>query len=412
MASDSTLQRIGVVDQSAGWFAATIYSRMILRSLSAACAQTGIELYFFSPPGSDERSINGCGAKSIALDSVDYLPGEQSFRKFARLPVKARALRGEHRLRRLLRLAHKSDLFATAHKHQIDVLLPLLDVAPWNVSEKTIGWVPDFQHVRLPEFFPASELRRRDETIHRLAEKATLVMLSSQAARDDFAAFAPAQVGKARVVPFPSLLAFEPTAGDPLASREQYKLPEKFALVANQFWAHKNHAVVVRALAELKGSGLDIPVVMTGLPADQRDPSNKNFSSLLQEIASAGLNQQIIILGLVPYSDLIDLMRTATLIIQPSRFEGWSTVVQDAKALGRPVLCSDIPVHREQAPGAAGFFACDDAAALAGLLSAHWQKMAAGPDRDMEEKALAAERDFAERHGQALLEICREACGL
>lgn len=411
MVPESSLRRIGVVDQSAtGWFAATVYSRMILRSLSAACRQTGIELYFFSPPGSDTQFDYGT-AKSIALGSVEYLPGELRLRKLAGLPEKSRTVRGEQRVRRILHLADGSDLFAAAHKNEIDVLLPLLDVTPWRIAEKTIGWVPDFQHLRLPEFFPASELQRRDETIQRLAEKATLVMLSSQAARDDFAAFAPAQVGKARVVPFPSLLAFEPPAGDPTVSREKFKLPERFALVANQFWAHKNHALVVRALAQLNGSGLDIPVVMTGLPADQRDPLNKNFSSLLQEIASAGLHKQIIILGLVPHSDLINLMRTATLIIQPSRFEGWSTVVQDAKALGRPVLCSDIPVHREQAPGAVGFFACDDAAALAGLLSAHWQQLTAGSDPSLEQEALSAEREFAQHHGQALLEICREACG-
>ena len=169
--------------------------------------------------------------------------------------------------------------------------------------------------------------------------------------------------------------------------------------------------MVVRALELLHKKGIDIPVVMTGLPADQRDPSNKNLSLLLQAIASSGLNNQISVLGRVPYPDVINLMRTAALIIQPSRFEGWGTVVQDAKALGRPVLCSDIPVHHEQAPGALGFFACDDAEALAGLLAAHWKGLKPGPNLALEATALATERDFAQRHGQALLHICKEAYG-
>ncbi|MEA2205909.1 MAG: hypothetical protein QOE77_2685 [Blastocatellia bacterium] len=410
MAPDSTLRRIGVVDQSAtGWFAATVYSRMILRSLAAACEGSGIELYFFSPPGSADQS--GLATKTVTLSATEYLPGERPLRKLIGLPAKSSALRGEQRLRGLLHLANDSDVFAAAEKHRIGVLLPLLDIAPWQIAAKTIGWVPDFQHMRLPEFFPAGELRRRDETIKRLAERATLIMLSSHAARDDFAAFAPAQIAKARVVPFPSLMAFEPPAGEANVSREKFQLPEKFALVANQFWAHKNHAVVVRALAQLKGSGLDLPVVMTGLPADHRDPANKNFSALLQEIASAGLSKQILILGLVPHADLINLMRAAALIIQPSRFEGWSTVVQDAKALGRPVLCSDLPVHREQAPAALGFFAWDDPRKLSELLAANWPRLEPGPNRSLEATALAAERDFAREHGQALLEICREACG-
>src|SRR6185295_3152663 len=139
------------------------------------------------------------------------------------------------------------------------------------------------------------------------------------------------------------------------STRNKFRLPEKFALVANQFWAHKNHQVIAGAAAKLRNQGLTPTIVMTGLPADPRDTSNSNFSALLQKIAAAGLNGQIIILGQVPYVDLINLMTMAALVIQPSRFEGWSTIVQDSKALGRPVICSDIPVHREQAPDAIGF---------------------------------------------------------
>ena len=412
MAPDSTLRRIGIVDQSfTGWTAAALYSRMLLRSLGAACDDTGIELYFLSLPASDAQSPGQSNAKSIELTPVEYFPGERQFRGLVGLGDKSRPFRGESRLRNLLRLSDKSDLFSVAHEYRIDVLLPLLDVAPWTIHQKTIGWVPDFQHVYLPEFFNQAELDRRNNTIHRLAERATLVVLSSSASRDDFVAFAPQHAHKARVVSFPSLLAFETLDENPVATLDKFRLPEKFALLANQFWAHKNHIVVVRALDLLQKKGIDIPVVMTGLPADQRDPSNRNLSFLLQAIASAGLNSQISILGLVPYPDLINLMRTAALIIQPSRFEGWSTVVQDAKALGRPVLCSDIPVHHEQAPGALGFFACDDAAALAGLLAANWKGLQPGPNVVLEGTALAAERDSARCHGQALLKVCREACG-
>ena len=35
-------------------------------------------------------------------------------------------------------------------------------------------------------------------------------------------------------------------------------------------------------------------------------------------------------------------------IIQPSYFEGWSTVVEDAKAMNQFVIASDIAVHKEQ----------------------------------------------------------------
>jgi glycosyltransferase involved in cell wall biosynthesis len=383
-------RRIGVVDQStAGWTAAATYSRMTLHSLSAACDPIASKLYFLSAEEPDQER-----ATWIRLSRTS-----------------AHARRGEARLRYALHMDREADPFSLARKHAIDVLLPLLDVPPWKVTAKVIGWIPDFQHVHLPEFFGPAEVEKRNTTIRHLITNATFIIISSEAARNDLQAFAPAAAPKARVSPFPSLLAFAELTKHPETTRSSLNLPEKFALVANQFWAHKNHQLVVAALARLRSEGISVPVVMTGLPVDHRDRDNRNLSTLLQSIARAGLNSEITILGQVPYSELIDLMRTAAVIIQPSRFEGWSTVVQDAKALGRPVLCSDIEVHREQAPDALGFFNSDDAEALAALLTRHWSTLVAGPDERREGTALTRERDFAREHGENLFKICAEACG-
>lgn len=411
MVPDVRSLRIGIVDQSvSGWVAASIYSRMILRSLEVAAEKSHVELFFLT--GAHEHSPAQTRTTSMRLTAADYLPGERQFRKLFRLAEKSRALRGEGRLRKILRLASKSDLFTIAQHNKLDVLLPLLDLPPWRIFPKTIGWIPDFQHVYLPEFFSAEDLEKRNTTYRRLAQRATVVMLSSEAARNDFAAFVPEQAEKGRVISFPSLLAFENLSDDPASTRVKFNLPEKFALVANQFWAHKNHRLVVQALDSLRRKGIQIPVVMTGMPSDHRDPANKNFSALLQWIASAGLHDQITILGLVPYVDLVNLMRTAALIIQPSRFEGWSTVVQDAVALGRPLVCSDIAVHREQVPKALGFFPTDSPDILAELLEAHWEKLEPGPNKVLEHESLASERDFSARHGRSLLGLCAELAAL
>jgi len=409
MVPDLPSLRIGIVDQtSRGWIAASIYSRMILRSLERASSSSAVELFFLKSPGNEDHLPGPSRAISVRLTSADYMPGERQLRKMFGLTEKSRAWRGEDRLRRVLRLTSQSDVFSIARQNRIDVLLPLLDLPPWKIEARTIGWIPDFQHLHLPEFFSQTDLDRRNMTYHRLAERASVIMLSSRAACDDFAKFAPAQAHKARVIPFPSLLVFDDLDADPVATRDKFNLPEKFALIANQFWAHKNHALVVRALDLLHRGGIDIPVVMTGLPSDHRDPANKNFSSLLQSIATADLNRQITILGLVPYKNLVNLMRTATLILQPSRFEGWSTIVQDAIALGRPLLCSDINVHREQAPQAIGFFPVDNPDALAELLATHWESLSTGPDKVLENSSLASERNTSARHGESLLKLCAE----
>ncbi|RWM80807.1 MAG: glycosyltransferase [Mesorhizobium sp.] len=69
-------------------------------------------------------------------------------------------------------------------------------------------------------------------------------------------------------------------------------------------------------------------------------------------------------LGLIPYDDVVALIGAADYLLNPSHFEGWSTTVEETKSLGTPMLLSDIPLHREQAPESL-FFAPDSAEALA-----------------------------------------------
>jgi glycosyltransferase involved in cell wall biosynthesis len=65
-------------------------------------------------------------------------------------------------------------------------------------------------------------------------------------------------------------------------------------------------------------------------------------------------------------------------LINPSHFEGWSTSVEEAKSMGKQIVLSDIPVHREQAPERGLFFPSDDQHALANMMIAARE----GFDRD------------------------------
>jgi glycosyltransferase involved in cell wall biosynthesis len=60
------------------------------------------------------------------------------------------------------------------------------------------------------------------------------------------------------------------------------------------------------------------------------------------------IENQVKLLGFINREDQLCLMKNAVAIIQPSLFEGWSTVIEDAKALRAKVIASDINVHREQ----------------------------------------------------------------
>jgi glycosyltransferase involved in cell wall biosynthesis len=90
---------------------------------------------------------------------------------------------------------------------------------------------------------------------------------------------------------------------------------------------------------------------------------------LLERIEKLELQKQFIILGVIPRIDQIQLMRRCLAVIQPSLFEGWSSVIEDARSLGKPVIASDFPVHIEQNAPNSYFFECGNAEALAELIS-------------------------------------------
>ena len=94
----------------------------------------------------------------------------------------------------------------------------------------------------------------------------------------------------------------------------------------------------------------------------------------MEHAAACGLTDTFRVLGIVPFPDLMGLMRSAVAVINPSRSEGWSTSVEEAKTLGKRVLLSNLPVHREQAPLRASFFDPDDAEALAEAMLDAWDR--------------------------------------
>jgi len=73
-------------------------------------------------------------------------------------------------------------------------------------------------------------------------------------------------------------------------------------------------------------------------------------------------------LGFIDRIDQLALMKHSQAIIQPSLFEGWSTVVEDVKAMNQSLILSDIRVHREQIIRNVVFFEPENTVQLAKIL--------------------------------------------
>lgn len=227
---------------------------------------------------------------------------------------------------------------------------------------KTAGWIADLQHTRLPELFTPQDRASRDRIFGALCT-CDRVIVSSECGREDVAAFAPQAAAATRVLHFVASPASLANAAALADLQQRYNFSGRFFLLPNQFWAHKNHRVVLEALALLKARGEEVLVLVTGSTAGSQESTQ--YASVMQLATERGVLDSFRVLGVIPFSDLVGLMTHAVALINPSLFEGWSTSVEESKSMGKTILLSDIPVHREQAPPRGIYFAPHDAQALA-----------------------------------------------
>ncbi|MBT9288470.1 glycosyltransferase family 4 protein [Prosthecodimorpha staleyi] len=273
-----------------------------------------------------------------------------------------------------------------------------------------ITWIPDFQYLHLPDLFPPSEIRRREIGYRQNVRQSRLVVLSSSSAQSDLSRFEPAALARSRVLRFVSGFGSPGEERAEFILRARYGIDRPYFYLPNQFWKHKNHAVVVEALARLRARGMPRLVISTGLMRDFRAPDHAE--AVMARAVELGVADDFRALGVVPFPDVAALYRHAVAVINPSLFEGWSTSVEEAKSMGKSVILSDIPVHREQAPDRGHYFPPHDADALAAAMSDVAET--ASPDSDALFRA-EAERLRPERFaafGRAYQDIVLEAAGV
>jgi len=259
----------------------------------------------------------------------------------------------------------------------------------WPLRTKSpmpsLCWLPDFQHKHLPHMFSGEEIAARDHSFADVAHRAQAILLSSADAEKDLRHFFPNAADKTHVLRF---VAAPPQGEDMASVLASYDITEPYFHIPNQFWLHKNHGLVFEALRLLRDSGACPLVVSTGQTDDYRHPGY--FAEFKTRIETVGLAERFRFLGLIDFAHAGALMRGAIAMINPSRFEGWSTTVEEAKSLGKRLLLSDIPVHREQAPERGLYFGLDDAATLAGLMRQTLNDYSPSMEEEARQKAEAA----------------------
>jgi glycosyltransferase involved in cell wall biosynthesis len=230
-------------------------------------------------------------------------------------------------------------------KNKIDFLFPANNNSIYDLIKNKLYWIPDFQHLYFPEYFLPDDIKKRNNVISKIAQSNRKLILSSKNAKEHFNAIYNNIMCKVHVIPFavthPDLTSI---------SLEnillEFSIKKKYFIISNQFWSHKNHIIVLKAALELKKKEFNFQFLFTGKFNDVN--SNNIYMNIINFVKTYQLQDQIIIIGFIEREKQLTLMKNSIAVIQPSLFEGWSTVIEDAKVLGKKVIASDIPIHREQ----------------------------------------------------------------
>ena len=234
---------------------------------------------------------------------------------------------------------------------KIDVLLSTGLTAPFFCPAKSILVLYDLQHVNQPQNFPKAYLLFLKSIIYTSAKSADAILTISNHVKNDVVNFYHVRPERIEVTHLGVDRELFDVHRRPLtpALRQKYGLPDRYLLYAAASLPHKNHPRLFAALQHAKQHIPELKLVLIGA----RD---KGEDVLAREIRRMGLQEDVVLLGWVPFEDVPAIYEGCEAFVFPTLHEGFGLPIIEAMACGVPVLCSRIEPLLEVAGNAALFF--------------------------------------------------------
>lgn len=261
---------------------------------------------------------------------------------------------------RPLRVAAESTwLPLEARRLGLDVMHHAGGTAPWRDTTSAVVTIHDLQYLSLPDSFSRVKLAFLSNRVASAVGRADVVTTTSQFVKTTVSqAFA---VDPERIIVVPPVVEAgpEPDAAAVDRTLDQLGLDRPFFLYPAIGYPHKNHAIVIAALASVP----DAVLVLTGA-------SWPNDAELERCAQSAGVSTRVRRLGFITPGALDALYRRATALVFPSRYEGFGMAALEAMARGCPVIAADATALPETVSGAGLLADPDDAESWAAAMNA------------------------------------------
>jgi glycosyltransferase involved in cell wall biosynthesis len=234
----------------------------------------------------------------------------------------------------------------------------------FEIPYATTVW--DVQHLTHPWFPEVSANWRWDHRelfLWRHLRRATSIIVGTQVGKDEISRYYGVPEEHITILPHPTPGFALRAAADAAADKLPPNLPKDYLLYPGQFWPHKNHVNLLKALRLLVDADPATPaLVLAG-----SDQGNRAF---VESCASdLGVSHKVHFLGFVPTEDLVGLYRNALALVYPS-FSGPENLPPlEAFALGCPAIVSNYRGAEEQLGDCAVLFNPSEPAAIAATIA-------------------------------------------
>jgi len=262
----------------------------------------------------------------------------------------------------------------------------------------------DLSHRYVP-FFPeignVHQRALRESIFEKIIKNSSFLITGTERSRHELEVYYGWERSLVRLIPHPTPASALMYAREQRARRQG----RPFALYPAQFWAHKNHLILLQAWRLLLDQGIkDLQLVFTG-----SDQGNEQY--IRQQAIALGLVDFVDFRGFISRQELLQLYVDAEMLVYPSLFGPENLPPLEAFALGCPVLVADVPGSEEQLGDAVMRIPARDARAWANAVTT----LRLNPDRRDELVALGkkrAERTTTETFALGLFSLMDEIADL
>lgn len=287
----------------------------------------------------------------IFYDSPEKLFEDNENIKFVNMDVKLPS-KNIQNLFGLRKQAKRHFLNEQVLENNIELVWCLVPVCPF-VEAPYVLTIWDLQH-RLQAYFPEVSLSgwtfdEREKFYGNAIQKASYVVIGNNDGANQIEKFYGFPNERIKRIPLPTPdFVFSKQVDDSILAKNELE-KNKYLFYPAQFWPHKNHIRILKALKILKDKGINVKLALSGT-----DKGNKNY--IKQKVKEYGLEKNVKFLGFVSEAELISLYKNAFALTFASMFGPDNIPPLEAMALSCPVICSDIKGMREQLDNAALFF--------------------------------------------------------